>query len=226
MTSSGELLIKRADKVLAVSQTLQNKIARLGRSAELLTHGVDLNFWTRATQGTRFAKLDGVQRPLVVFWGVIDKRMDVTFIQRMVQDIPRATTVLAGPEEDPDPALFTCNRVVRLGKIPFEELPELAREAAVLVMPYADLAVTRAMQPLKLKEYLVTGRPTVVRDLPSTRAWGDCLDLADSPHAFVSAVRLRLETGLPQDQAAARVRLEAESWEIKARAFEQWALAD
>jgi hypothetical protein len=36
-------------------------------------------------------------------------------------------------------------------------------------MPYADLAATRAMQPLKLKEYLATGRPVVVRDLPATR---------------------------------------------------------
>ena len=34
-------------------------------------------------------------------------------------------------------------------------------------MPYADLPVTRAMQPLKLKEYLVTDRPVVVADLPA-----------------------------------------------------------
>ena len=68
--------------------------------------------------------------------------------------------------------------------MPFEELPRLAREAGVLVMPYADLPVTRAMQPLKLKEYLATGRPVVVRDLPATRPWADCLDLADTAEEF------------------------------------------
>ena len=44
--------------------------------------------------------------------------------------------------------------------------PALAREAAVLIMPYADLPVTRAMQPLKLKEYLATDRPRRRRRSP------------------------------------------------------------
>ena len=56
-------------------------------------------------------------------------------------------------------------------------------------MPYADLPVTRAMQPLKLKEYLATGKPVVVRDLPATEPWADCLDVAETPEAFAAAVR-------------------------------------
>ena len=98
---------------------------------------------------------------------------------------------------------------------------QLAATAAVLMMPYADLPVTRAMQPLKLKEYLATGRPAVVRALPATRAWADCLDLADSPEAFAAVVRRRLATGLPAGQRAARGRLADESWVAKARAFER-----
>jgi glycosyltransferase involved in cell wall biosynthesis len=81
------------------------------------------------------------------------------------------------------------------------------------------------MQPLKLKEYLATGRPVVVRDLPATRAWADCADLVDTPQAFSEAVRLRLRTGLPEAQGAARGRLAQESWEEKARQLESLALA-
>ncbi len=50
-----------------------------------------------------------------------------------------------------------------------EELPALAQQASVLIMPYADLPVTRVMQPLKLKEYLATGRPVVAA--PLRRCW-------------------------------------------------------
>jgi glycosyltransferase involved in cell wall biosynthesis len=114
---------------------------------------------------------------------------------------------------------------VRLGQVPFERLPRLAREAGALVMPYADLPVTRAMQPLKLKEYLATGKPVVVRRLPATRDWADCLDLVDTPEAFSEAVRRRLARGLPEEQARARARLAGETWGAKARAFEGWALA-
>jgi len=81
------------------------------------------------------------------------------------------------------------------------------------------------MQPLKLKEYLATGKPAVVTNLPATRGWSDCLDLADSPESFSRLVRLRVQTGLPPEQHAARARrLAGESWAGKASAFERLAL--
>src|SRR5207237_2163717 len=123
------------------------------------------------------------------------------------------------PSAGHDPALDATGRVVRLGSLPFEQLPHLAREAAVLIMPYADLPVTRAIQPLKLKEYLATGRPVVVRRLPATEPWADCLDLAETPEEFAAAVRRRLQEGLPEGQRMARARLAAEGWDEKARMF-------
>jgi glycosyltransferase involved in cell wall biosynthesis len=219
-----ETLVRRADTLIAVSETLRERLAGMGRTAHLLTHGVDLDFWSRPQDAVMIPQLAEVERPLVVFWGVVDRRMDVEFVRRLGAELTRGTIVLAGPASDPDPALAACRRVLRLGPLPFTQLPILAREAAVLVMPYADLPVTRAMQPLKLKEYLATGKPVVVRDLPATREWADCLDLADTAEAFVRTVRLRLETGLPQEQEVARARLSEESWEEKARRIEQWIL--
>jgi hypothetical protein len=81
------------------------------------------------------------------------------------------------------------------------------------------------MQPLKLKEYLATGKPAVVRNLPATREWDDCLDLVETPEDFSIAVRKRLAEGISPDQSHARERLQRETWAEKARHFEQWALA-
>ena len=215
-------LVDEADTIIAVSETLQDRLARMGRSSHLLTHGVELDFWAKLPEGAGLAALEGVERPLVVFWGVLDRRMDTTFLERLSAAMARGTIVLAGPAADPDPALGRLPRVRQLGSLPFAQLPTLARGAAVLVMPYADLPVTRAIQPLKLKEYLATGKPVVVRDLPATRAWADCLDLADTPEAFVRAVQQRLATGLTANQEAARARLAGEGWTEKARSFERW----
>jgi glycosyltransferase involved in cell wall biosynthesis len=141
-------------------------------------------------------------------------------VRRLAAELPSGSIVLAGPEADPDPALRATPRVVHLGTLPFEQLPRLAREASVLIMPYANLPVTQAMQPLKLKEYLATGKPVVVRDLPANRDWAACLDLADDSPSFCRQVILRLHTGVPEDQNTARRRLASESWRIKARLFE------
>jgi glycosyltransferase involved in cell wall biosynthesis len=219
-----EQLIRSADVLIAASETLQENIRHLGRAARVLTHGVDLDFWTGESATQAVAELGGLERPLVVFWGVSDRRMDVAFVKRLAAELSAGTIVLVGPEADPDPALYATPRVVRLPPLAFDQLPSLAREAGVLVMPYADLPVTRAIQPLKLKEYLATGKPVVARTLPATSPWGDCLDLANTAEAFSQAVRHRLARGLPPEQRQARLRLREESWEAKARDFERWAL--
>jgi len=103
----------------------------------------------------------------------------------------------------------------------FSELPALAAEADVLIMPYADLPVTRAMQPLKLKEYLATGKPVVIRALPATHDWADCCDAVTEQDKFVEMVLTRTREPLDATQSLQRQRLQSESWKEKAQVLER-----
>jgi glycosyltransferase involved in cell wall biosynthesis len=217
-------LVAGVDTAIAVSAVLQTKLGMMGKRCPLLTHGVDLRFWAGKQGQPELPAVKGLARPLIVFWGVIDRRMDLAFLARLAADLRQGTIVLAGPRSDYDPALASIPRLHWLPPLPFEDIPGLAREAAVLIMPYADLPVTQAIQPLKLKEYLATGLPVVVRDLPAAWEWADSMDLADSPGTFSETVLRRIRTGLPASQRLARARLVNESWADKARAFERWAL--
>lgn len=211
------LLVERVDRIVAAGENLRDRIRDCGRDADVLPHGVDLDFWRMPdTSRDSLNVLRDLPRPLIMFWGLVDRRLDLSLLSALSQRLTNGSIVLVGPEQDADPVLSTLSGVYRVGPQPFGELPSLAKEASVLVMPYADLPVTRAMQPLKLKEYLATGKPVVVRQLPATDAWSDCMDSVGSPEEFVSQVLARLETGLPDDQRQARRRLEAEGWRAKA----------
>ena len=212
-------LVPHLSAAVAVSDTLVAHLHALGVSATLLTHGVDLDRW-QAPAADPPAELAGLAGPITLFWGVIDRRLDLAFVRHLGEHVP-GTLLLVGPREDPDPALFAIPNVAVRPAVPFDRLPQLAAHVAVLVMPYADAPVTRAMQPLKLKEYLATGRPAVVRDLPSTRPWADACDVAATPEAFTAAVLARLADGVPDAQRLARGRLASESWATKAMAFEK-----
>jgi glycosyltransferase involved in cell wall biosynthesis len=227
MATMEDVLIERADRWIAASPALQAHLAAHGKESELLTHGVELEHWqvsperSSETEITPWAHLP---KPLVAFWGLIDKRMDTRFVHQLADSMRDGTILLVGPMEHPDPELLDAPHVVRIPSVDYDQLPQLAADAAVLVMPYADLPVTRAMQPLKLKEYLATGKPVVSRALPAIEPWADCLDAVASAEEFVVAVKLRIEGGIDLAQQTARMRLESEGWSAKARQFEHWAL--
>lgn len=214
-------------EVGAVAAAPLGTITGVAKSPTSPTRGeVDAVSGANPAGGGYFAPLPpelvGLEPPIVLFWGVIDRRMDVAFVRHLCERLDRGTVVLIGPQEDPDPALKALPRLAIRPPVAFDRLPALAQAAAVLVMPYADLPATRAMQPLKLKEYLATGRPAVVRNLPSTIDWADAADVCDTPEGFTAVVKQRCEGGLPAEQGQARERLRAESWAAKAAMFAAW----
>ncbi len=213
-------LVDRVDGIVAVSERLVDRMVEMGRQAVLLTHGVDQPTWAQPTGGVPEG-LDGLEEPWIVFWGVVDRRLATDWIESLAGSLDRGSVLLIGPPNNPDPALESIDRVVQTGPLPFESLPAVAARAAALVMPYADLPATRAIQPLKLKEYLATGRPVIVSDLPACHEWKDACDVVTAAELFSWTVLQRLEEGVPEAQLEARLRLESEDWEKKAQSFEQ-----
>ncbi len=216
-----EQMLRGADKIVAVSDRLQEIAREAGRDSELLTHGVDTEHWQSGTRTDVFADLDG---PVALFWGVVDQRMHVETVKQLVSQMDGGHVMFYGPQQDPHPDLLAMNRCHFPGSVAFDELPSLAASADVLIMPYADLPVTRAMQPLKLKEYLATGRPVVVNRLPAVNALANQMDVADSPDQFAGMVLERIKSGTPASQVTARESLIAESWAAKAEQLESWIL--
>ncbi|MBL8863566.1 MAG: glycosyltransferase [Planctomycetes bacterium] len=215
--------VPRAQRIVVVSEHLRARLQAMGRASDVLTHGFDPAHWAgvAAAHAARAAADAGHAReqPVAVFWGAVDARLDVPIVLALAE---RCELRLVGPLADPDPRVASDPRIVRTGAVPYADLPRLAAEADVLVMPYADLPVTRAMQPLKLKEYLATGLPVVATALPANRAWADAADLVDEPAAFATRVLERAAAALPAAQARARERLAGETWAEKARQFESW----
>ena len=130
---------------------------------------------------------------------------------------------LAGPVQDPDPRILNHPKIQLLGPISFEKLPSLAKLAHVLIMPYADLPVTRAMQPLKLKEYLATLRPVVVSPLPAVEPLKQCVEIAASQSLFIQRTLSHLQQGktLSPKVDSIQKELHSETWKTKAQILSQ-----
>ncbi|TWU21208.1 hypothetical protein Pla52o_42420 [Novipirellula galeiformis] len=239
MREMEQTLIAGVDRVVAVSDPLAAAIRPRHAHVSVLTHGVDSSFWAHPTCAPP-AAIEHLPTPLAVFWGVVDRRMNADWVLGLADALrdrgAAGTIVLAGPQQDPDPRLLTHPRIAAIGPLAFEQLPALAQAARVLIMPYADLPVTRAMQPLKLKEYLATMLPVVAADLPAVVPWQDCLKMVDDEASFVAAT-LDWMMGNEQTGDASRdsdpltqldrrrQRLASEDWQSKAERFGEYVFA-
>jgi hypothetical protein len=204
--------------IVAVSPHLVERLAGLGRDAHLLTHGIELAHWAQVAKRPPRARQT---RPVATFWGHADARLDVDVVLALAA---ACELRMVGPRSGLD-ARIQDERAIRwMDSVPYADLTSIALESDVLVMPYADRPVTRAMQPLKLKEYLATMLPVVATPLPANLAWSDALDLESDPKHFVARVLRRVFQPLPPEQARARERLAAEGWDQKALQFERWIL--
>lgn len=215
-------LLERCDVVFAASRSLQKRLRGLGQQACLLPHGVDAAQWRRANtnNASAAAALASLPRPLLLFWGSVDFRLDATWIQTC-QRATGGSVVLIGPERGADRQLLRLPGVIRTGPVAKADLPAYAALSDVLIMPYVDLPVTRHMQPLKLLEYLNTDRPVVMRDLPACREWADAADVVGCIEELRDVLARRLRDGVPPSQLRARARARLCGWQQTVERFWQ-----
>ena len=50
-----------------------------------------------------YRDISDVPGPLVVFWGVIDRRLDSNFFRVLAREMTEGTILLVGPQDNPEP---------------------------------------------------------------------------------------------------------------------------
>ncbi|MBI5514980.1 MAG: glycosyltransferase [Deltaproteobacteria bacterium] len=212
-------LLAASDVVLATSEHLcQTRISPKGPTLPL-PHGVDVEHFSRASDPVT-TPLDGVRRgrPVLGYLGLVDERQDVALLVAVAEARPDWDLVFVGPtDKAPDPRLRRDN-VRFVPAVPYARVPEALAGFDVAILPYVRGEVTRAINPLKLREYLASGRPIVATSLKEVARYHPRVRIADTPEDFQREVQAALEG--PRDLRAEREALvREESWEARARAF-------
>lgn len=209
-------LIERADCIVAVSDTLFRRLSKSGKPTYLLTHGVDLEMFSRPAK-SEHSVLRNIQRPRVGFFGLIDARLDQDLVSQVAQRMPEFSFIFAGPIDSSASRLTKEPNVHFIGPFRHSELPELILGFDCLIIPYRPGLLADTISPLKLKEYLATGKPIVSAQIADTYAWGELIKFATNPEEWCHAI---LET--QTESTGARKKsvsslLADETWMIKAK---------
>lgn len=205
-----DALSRSADCVVVSSAANHEAFSQLNRHCVLFENAVDPAFLRPPSEPP--SRRTGA-RPRLGYVGWITERTDVELLTLLAHERPQYDIVLAGPDKvgSLQPLLALPN-VQWLGMVPQEQVADLIATFDVCLMPHRDTAYSRSMSPLKLYQYLGSGRPIVSTEVAGVDRWRGLISVVATPAAFVAAV----------DNALRHDSLQAASQRIEAASNETW----
>ncbi|WP_150304883.1 glycosyltransferase family 1 protein [Pseudomonas saliphila] len=188
-----QALLRCADLVFTGGYSLWEAKRNLHNNIHAFPSSVDVSHFSSA-RSIQIEPLDQIDipHPRLGFYGVIDERLDLKLISRIVELRPDWHIVLVGPVVKIDPtSLPQLPNLHYLGPKTYEELPQYLAGWDVAIMPFALNESTRFISPTKTPEFLAGGCPVVstpINDVVRTYGDTDIVYIADTPEEFVKAV--------------------------------------
>jgi len=206
-------LIREADLVCATAGVLAERPRELSPQVLLLPNGVDLSAFPAPAEVR-----EAGDTATIGYVGALGPWFDVEAVETAARAFPHWRFQLAGQVEDAEvAALSGLRNLATVGEIPFAEVPRFLSGLDVALVPFRDLPLTRAVDPVKLYEALAMGLPIVARRLPETERWAEPLVyLYDDPEGFVRQLRRAVEERSPEIARERRRAAEGESWDRRA----------
>lgn len=210
------LLKRRAELVIYCNEDLRSEEQGEVKASILVTHGVEYDRFAAAGRGNvpEPADLAGLPRPRVGFVGGIDAHtFDPDLFNAVAARLPQLSFAMVGGCSLPKGWCLEPH-VYLLGRKPYDEVASYMAACDVLIMPWNRSDWIAACNPIKLKEYLATGRPVVTRDFPALKPYRGLVRTAETADDFAAAIAEAIAT--PGDAEARRAAVASESWDAKA----------
>lgn len=209
-------LCRRADLVVTTSRALQEAKVPLNPRTILVPHGVDYAHFSRALSEDlpEPADLARIPRPRLGFFGLIRDWVDLALLGEVARRRPAWQFVLLGDSTvDPGVCRGLAN-VHFLGRRPYADLPAYCKGFDIGLVPFVVNELTRAVNPIKLREYLAAGLPVIATPLPEVLTLGPIVEVVDSPESFIAAAE-KLLTAAPEERPKRSQAVASMTWPAK-----------
>ncbi len=208
-------LLARADVVVCATEELAKRCR--SRGAEVRRIVCIPNGWDRESFPVQQTSPLPEHGPLeLVYFGTIARWLDVDLLRRVVGACNDVSLRLIGPNEGVD--LGGIARLTVDAPKPHAELGAAVGAADALLLPFRVDALTRAVDPVKLYEYVALGKPVLTAHWPALDRFAPFVNFyRDAAHLVELLASRSVE---PPPPAAARLAfLEPQTWAARAALF-------
>ena len=220
-----QALCEKADLIMASSQILVDKLS--STKTQLLTHGVDYSLFSTPCERAQDLPNDG--RPIAGFYGSISAWLDIELLQTTIEKMPNWHFIFIGNIEIDASQIKQLEQLQAIHNVSFlgprahHQLPTYSQHWTASMLPFIDNAQIQACNPLKLKEYLATGRPIISTKFAAIKPYTGLVQIAESSDAMVEALQAaqHLPT-LTHFTSALQSHVQNKSWASRAQQVSEW----
>ena len=211
-------LARRADQIFVSSPTLLAHKQSLNPNAAHSPHGVDAELFARASEpGTPVAPAAAaLAKPVIGFFGLIEAWIDLELVEFLARARPEWSFLMIGRVAVPATPLMSLPNVHFPGPQPYETLPQWARAFDAAIIPYRQNQQVFNANPLKLREYLATGKPIVAVPSPEINKFAHCVRIAGEPARFLEEIEAALsEAGDGAKRTLRQQQVRTATWDAR-----------
>ncbi len=224
-------IARQAELVLVTSTNLKEVMSAYNSNIEILHNAADVDNFSRAMTDTfeRPEELVGIKGDIIGFTGALDPvRINYGLLSAIADSYPDKTLVLVGPYQEDlvDKAGLTNRKnVVLTGSKHISMLPQYVHFMDTLIIPFYCNQLTKSIYPLKINEYLASGRSVISTNFSvDIVGFKDVIHLVDCDDSFIAKIPEAIKDKQPKDVQQRIAIAKTNTWEKRVQQF--WNIID
>ena len=209
-------MLTKADIVFANSLITWENKKKTAPHANHFPSGANIEFFKQAQTAKPHPETGKLRRPILMYVGSINEKINLRLLLNVARS-SKVSLILVGQtypgvfHEELD-QLKGLKNVYFAGKRPFSEMPSWLAAADICLLPYVKGEATRYQSPLKLYEYLATGKPILSTPHPEVEELAHCVTVA-IPNNWNRAITMILDNDGAEHQDIRWAEAQNHSWE-------------
>ncbi len=223
MLKSEHALLTRADAVIVSSGPLLEDVARVRSGiTEIVRNAGDIAYFRQAYSED---PADPASEVILGYYGAIAEWFDVDAVAKIARARPGWHLVLVGDVTNAlaKSILGELPNVRFVGEVAYSRLVEYLRSFTVCLIPFVSVPLTLATNPVKLYEYMASGRPCVSSALPEVELFASqytgCVECVQADDDWVERIEIAMQTDCQERRRARLQAALANDWAARGEAL-------
>jgi glycosyltransferase involved in cell wall biosynthesis len=206
-------MVDMADMVITTSSVLQGHMENQfpQKPNDLIPNGCDLEHFKRGAKMQKPKEFANHKGPIITYCGAWAKWIDRPLVEKIAEAFPDALVAIIGVEF----GTSVGNKIPNLrylGYKSYHDLPAYLCHSTVCIIPFLIEEITVATNPIKMYEYLASGKPVVSTDIPEARL-APSVYVGEDHEKFIKNIRLILGKKVGFDKDKVESWLSERTWE-------------